>query len=203
MKKLDAFLEVYEVDEGFPPVDTSLIAQSGADILAVIGDRSFNLGSLRTFTAETSPKWDAIIVQAYPEFRRNIRCVAFGWDGKIIAEVPSTKGDIDAGFAIFDPSTGECLNGSDSIWAFLEEVLPDDEEDLLSAANYFEWLTKTSTPAAYDECIGFDVPPFLGGPVSLKNMSVIDLEVYWELTAPLIAAWRDSDDGTPVNVRFE
>lgn len=203
MTSLNAFLEVYEIDDGFPVVDTGLIARSRGDILAVMGERSFNLGSLRTFTAETSPKWDAIIARAYPEFAGIIRCVAFGWDGKIIAEVTHTKGEIDAGFAIFDPSTGESLNGADTVWVFFEEILPEDEEDLLSAANYYEWLTQTGTPAAYDECVGFDVPPFLGGPVSLKNMSITDLEVYWELTAPLIAAWRTSDDGTPIEVRVE
>lgn len=203
MTSLNAFLEVYEVDEGFAAVDPGLIARSGGDILAAIGDRSFNLGSLRTFTAQTSPKWNAIIAGAYPEFSGIIRCVAFGWDGKIIAEVLETRGEIDAGFAIFDPSSGESLNGADSVWVFLDEILPEDEEDLLAAANYYEWLTKIGTPAGYSECVGFDVPPFLGGAVSLKNMSITDLEVYWELTAPLIKAWRSSDDGTPIEVRFE
>jgi hypothetical protein len=42
------------------------------------------------------------------------------------------------------------------------------------------------------------VPQFLGGEISIKNLSMFDRDVYWELCSQLIANVADISPGTPI-----
>jgi hypothetical protein len=42
------------------------------------------------------------------------------------------------------------------------------------------------------------VPQFLGGDISIKNLSMFDRDVYWELCTQLIANGADIPPGTPI-----
>ena len=57
---------------------------------------------------------------------------------------------------------------------------------LVSASEFFEaWLRGNPGPIRFDQCVGYQVPLFLGGADELRNLSVTDLDLYWTLTGEL------------------
>jgi hypothetical protein len=56
-----------------------------------------------------------------------------------------------------------------------------------------------SVPLGFDQCVGYDVPLFLGGADTIENLHVEDIDVYWSLTAQLRAATRNVPPGTPIS----
>jgi hypothetical protein len=50
------------------------------------------------------------------------------------------------------------------------------------------------------ECVGYRKPLFLGGADNLTNVEMLDLDVYWTLTAQLIAKTRGLPAGTKIRV---
>lgn len=204
MTDLSTFLDVFELDEGSEPLvagaQPRVQGTAGEAVLAMIGGRSFNLGTFRTFTSEDAVQWNATIGGIFPALRGAIFCVGFAWNGRIIAETLLDRGDIERGVTIVDPGTADCLNAPVDIVTFLNDVLCDGAEDVLEAATYFEWLNSGESPVGHDECVGYDVPLFLGGEASFDNMSISDLGVYWNVSGELIRAYLDGEDGDAVSV---
>lgn len=199
MKKeynLKAFLKGFELDTGCEPIETDIHLDAtkpvSKAILLAIGDRSFNLGTFRTFTPKSSKHWDTVMGKTFKAFRGKISCVGFGWDGRIVAEQLVDHGDTVKGVTIFVPGTADCLNAPIDIVSFLNNEL-DGAEDILDAKIYLKWLKAKKQPVKYDECIGYKIPPFLSGEYeAVKNMEVSDLEVYWHLLTPLIKAYLEA-----------
>ncbi len=203
MTSLARFLQLFEVDEGASPVPDGGRLSGGIDgaaILALVGGRSFNLGAFRTFSTESSKDWNDVISDAFPAYKGIIRCIGFGWDGQVIAEVLRDREDIERGVAIFNPNTAETLNAPVSIVDFMNDMIGDDEEDVLEAGLYLTWLKADKTPVQIDECVGYDVPMFVGGDQSMENMNVIDFEVYWDISRDLIKKYFDAEDGDAIAI---
>ncbi|WP_431278627.1 T6SS immunity protein Tdi1 domain-containing protein [Leifsonia poae] len=55
------------------------------------------------------------------------------------------------------------------------------------------------SPLAFDECVGYEVPLFLGGGDEIDNLQVADMEVYWTLTGQLRVATHDLRPGRSVS----
>lgn len=64
---------------------------------------------------------------------------------------------------------------------------------------YKEWLATGGTPPRYDQCVGYRVPLFVGGADGIANLEMADFDVYWTITAQLLAKVRELPSGTRIN----
>ncbi len=186
---LASFLEEYEIDEGSAPIPdhaaTTLEINDAGTLLSLIGGRSFNYGSIRTFTAKNSKIYNRLIGKTFPVFKGIVECITYNWDGTIFAVTTASRDDIEQGITIFNPGTGECANAPMNIAELFYEIV-DGEEDMLNAVVFLDWLKDGNPVPLYDECVGYTVPLFLDGNDDFTNMGIIDLEVYWDITGQII-----------------
>ena len=189
MESVERFLDFFSVDDGHSPIDAAALKEKDLTttaILSTLGGRSFNSGLLRFFTPSAADQWNESIGSIFPGANGIIECFAFGWDGRVLATTTSTQGDPVPGIFIFDPSTADCLSAPTGLRELLNSDLLDEDLDLLDSKGLKRWLKAKNPAPAFDECVGYDVPLFMDGKDSLKNRSITDLAVYWELTGELI-----------------
>ena len=87
---------------------------------------------------------------------------------------------------LVEPGTGEVLEIPLSLGPFHEQL--DDLREAALAAGFFEqWSVANpiSVPLRETDCVGYQVPLFLGGKDIVANLEVIDIEVYWTLCGQL------------------
>ena len=77
------------------------------------------------------------------------------------------------------------------ITSFHNEILVQHPQEAAFVEFYKAWLESGGAPPPHDMCIGYQRPLFLGGPDEIENLELIDLDVYWTVTAPIIAKARE------------
>lgn len=102
---------------------------------------------------------------------------------------------------MFEPGTGEALQVPANVRTFHEVDVREDEDAALAANLYAGWRDSGGAEPAYDQCIGYKKPLFLGGEDDISNQELSDLEVYWHIMGQLIAKVKGLPPGTPVNIR--
>ncbi|MGX9177136.1 T6SS immunity protein Tdi1 domain-containing protein [Mesorhizobium sp. BHbdii] len=102
---------------------------------------------------------------------------------------------------MFEPGTGEALQVPANVRTFHEIDVREDEDAALAANLYADWRDSGGAEPAYDQCIGYKKPLFLGGEDDISNQKLSDLEVYWHIMGQVIAKVNGLPPGTPVNIQ--
>jgi hypothetical protein len=76
--------------------------------------------------------------------------------------------------------------------------LVEEPEATVAYSFYQGWLTSGGGHPEYGQCVGYKQPLFLGGEDEVTNLAIVDLDVYWTLTAQLLRQVRASPAGTRV-----
>ena len=156
-------------------------------------------GAYRLHRTEDVARFTDLAAEAFPEFRERIECFGADWlgrqfatdQGRLIAGVPQVL--------LLEPGTGEALEIPADRQAFHEEVLVQ-EPDAATAHSFFrQWLAAGGSRPEYDQCIGYNRPLYLGGADDLTNLQVVDFDVYWTISAQLLAQVRGLPVGTKIN----
>ncbi|WP_284978680.1 T6SS immunity protein Tdi1 domain-containing protein [Arthrobacter sp. fls2-241-R2A-200] len=79
-----------------------------------------------------------------------------------------------------------------------DELVRDPEPSLLPSF-FNKWRLENPADLAFDECVGYKVPLFLGGDDELHNLELSDMEVYWSLMGQLRLATQHLEPGTHIN----
>lgn len=88
---------------------------------------------------------------------------------------------------LFEPGTGEVLDIPASFEDFHNVEIADYHEDSLASDFFDEWFSNNNNYVLKNnECAGYKVPLFLNGDDVAENLEVSDMEVYWEMMAPLM-----------------
>jgi hypothetical protein len=99
---------------------------------------------------------------------------------------------------MLEPGTGEALEIPVDREAFHAEELVD-EPDAAAAYSFFaQWLAAGGVRPEYDQCIGYKRPLYLGGSDDVTNLEAIDFDVYWSLSAQILAQVRGLPAGTSI-----
>jgi len=181
------------------PVDGLLAKAKGAAVfMSEYGGMSFEQGLYRVHSSSDVKRWTNIINGAFPEYRQRIQVFGFDWMGRTLAldAQRSTRGDPLV--LMFDPGTGDAFEVPATFRSYHEEEIIQFKNDALASDMFEKWRKKSKVELKFDQCVGFKVPLFLGGKDTLKNYEVTDLEVYWELSAQLLAQARDLEEGTSI-----
>ena len=82
---------------------------------------------------------------------------------------------------------------------FIDRELAKYRDDLLSEEYYRDWLASGGAVPRPDQCVGYRVPPFLGGEDDVPNLEISDLMVYVSLNGQLGAQTADLEPGTRID----
>lgn len=173
---LEAFLSTYPISDGQPGRGESLRARYGGC--------TFGGGIYRVHTDKSAALAHGWIAEGFPAFAGQVSCFGFDWLGRLFAadyRLPAQ----DPPVLMFEPGTGEVLEIPVEFSRFHDQELVDEPEAAL-AQGFFEAASGAGLRAAFNECVGYKVPLFLGGKDDLANLEVINIDVYWTIHAQLL-----------------
>lgn len=140
-----------------------------------LGGRSFNGGLYRTVHPADLRLWNGRIRLAFPDYAAGIICFGYDWLGTAFALKPARLEEGRPGVAMFDLASGDAMEVSANLITFHEKAVFDRSEETLVASFYEKWRASGGAAPAYDQCIGFKVPLFLGGEEEVDNLEVSTL----------------------------
>jgi Domain of unknown function (DUF1851) len=185
---------------GEPWLDARLLAPSGYREFA---DRfagcSFADGLYRLHDAESGPRGEALLAEAFPDFKDRACPFAYDWLGRQFASDARRLDQGEPLILLAEPGTGQVLETPFSFAAF-HEKLADMQEPALAATFFRDWAHANPSllPLRRDQCVGYNIPLFLGGADTIENLEMTDLDVYWSLCGQLRAASDDLPPGTSI-----
>lgn len=159
---------------------------------------TFNHGVYRVHPLARRVKWDALIGEAFPGHVGRFSTFAYDWMGRQFALDAQRTENSEPLVLLFDPGFGEALEIPTTFLAFHESELIEHGDAALADTVFEEWLRTGHSPPGPTECIGYKVSPLLGGEDQLENNEMSDLEVYWSLSAQVLAQTRHLEAGAVV-----
>ncbi|WP_137935470.1 T6SS immunity protein Tdi1 domain-containing protein [Mesorhizobium comanense] len=184
-------LDIVRIDTGVKSLNELFSSFSGA---------SFGRGLYRIVRARDLSVWNDRITLGFPAFAGRITCFGYDWLGRTFAVDTERTEEGEPGVVMFEPGTGEALEVPANVRTFHEMELDEYRDAALASNFHATWLANGGAEPAYDQCIGYNVPLFLGGKDGEENLELTDLEVYWHISAQLIAKARGLPPGTRINV---
>lgn len=183
-KFLKFFGEKKTVVEGIENVSTFTEAFSG---------KEFENGAFKVFKKEETEKWNNVVKEMFPNFSEQFLLFGYDWLGRFYA-----TNEAENIIFVFDPSTNDIMDLENAFALFINKTLLKNANDILALKLYKKYLKKNSKPV-FSNCVGYKVPLFLGGEDSLENFEESDMEVYWSISAQIIAQIREKANGTVVD----
>jgi len=172
------------------------------ELLDSFGGASFKQGLYRIIRAQDLAAWNARVNLGFPEAAGRITCFGYDWQGTAFAVDTERLEEGQPGVLMFEPGTGEILEIPANIETFHDALVIENPDAALTANIYVEdWLATGGAQPAYDQCIGYKKPLFLGGEDDISNQELTDLEVYWHIMGQVMAKVKGLPPGTPVNLK--
>lgn len=182
-------------------------AKDGADcpdivqeLFTTYGRATFNHGLYRIHDATSSAVATQAARYAYGNLGIPLTCFGFDWLGRQFALDPRRGTADDPEVLLLEPGTGEAFEVPVPFSAFHDHELIEYRDDCLAPAYFAVWRTEVDDrDLAFDSCVGYKTPLFLGGLDETSNLELIDTEVYWAFAGQMLVATRDLPDGTRIS----
>ena len=155
--------------------------------------REFGDGAFKAFIEDEIEKWNSVALEMFPDFQIDFILFGYDWLGRFYATDKSENI-----IYLLDPSTNEISELEDKFAHFINEMIPQNANDILALKLYKKWLRKNTKPS-YKNCVGYKVPLFLGGKDKISNYEESDMEVYWSISAQIISKIKNLPDGTVID----
>jgi hypothetical protein len=197
------FLKTFTVDGQSAQKNGSDFSSSDPivlDFFSRFAGTSFNNGLYRVLASSDVRRWNATVEDAYPAFKGAITPFGIDWLGRIFALDSRRRVKGRPAVTIFEPGTGQALEVPCDIETFHDEELVDYKDAALAESFFNAWIRRGGSGPSYSQCVGYQRPLFLGGVDTVENLELIDLDVYWTISAQLIAKLRNVPPGTGVKV---
>lgn len=165
-------------------------SKPGVDAQKRDGD-TYLQGAYRLHRPQDIARFTALATEAFPAFAGRISCFGADWLGRQFA---TDEGRIVAGkplVLLLEPGTGEALEIPLDRIAFHEQELIEEPDAAVAYSFFEQWLSTGGSRPAYDQCIGYRQPLFLGGADEVSNLELSDFDVYWTISAQLLAKVRE------------
>lgn len=161
---------------------------------------SFDGGLYRIHDAQTGPAAARMLREAFPEFASDAVPFAFDWMGNHFALEPQRLVRQEPGVMLLGPGTGEALEIPSDFVAFHEKELIKRRDAALYESFFAEWraTAPAGAPLAFEACVGYKVPLFLGGSDTVENLEAIDWEVYGTVCGRLRLGLAELSPGTSI-----
>lgn len=157
---------------------------------------SFGGGLIRFHDNASGPVAAANIESAFGLSTDRVGWVAFDWLGRQFGFMAPDASDARA-VVVADVGMGQVV-GMGTAVEFLDGVASGAIGDNLNHESFeaFRQFAKVP-PLTFDQCVGFKVPPFLGGSTAQSNLEVSDVDVYWTLIGQIVAQVGQSQASAP------
>lgn len=161
---------------------------------------SFNDGVYRFHDSISGTLATELIGHAFPAYSKRIVPFGVDWLGRQFACDLARLVNGQPQTLLFEPGTGFVLEIPVDFVAFHDDELVDEADAAVARSFFAVWaeLNADSMPIARDQCVGYDIPLFLGGEDAVGNLSLTDLEVYWVISAGLRAHASALESGTAI-----
>lgn len=197
----DKFLSQYRITSRLNHVADgagAAVPPTLSELFARFSGTTFGDGLYRIHTPESAAASNDFCARLIRGFAGRMYCFGFDWLGRNLA-VDLWGGDGEGLVVLVEPGAGELLESEVELTPFHDEVLVADPTGL--AAGFFdEW--RSANPGfdrlAFDQCVGYKVPLFLGGDDEVHNLEVVPYDVYWELCVQLRTGTRHMPAGTTI-----
>ena len=162
------------------------------------GGLSFNSGLYRVMDPSILPEAAEVVALAFPELAKVAKCFAYDWLGAIFAlDIGRvTRGEPE--ILILDLDRDHALEIPFGLASFHDVALVNERDAMLQSKMHDDWLATGGPIPKPNECIGHQVPLFLGGVDAIGNLKKIYLSVQWYITAQIIDRVRDLPVGTKI-----
>jgi hypothetical protein len=204
--EMEQFLAQYGVVMGRerslpPPCPDGTDWQRWADTIGTYAGATVGEGILRIHDAESGHLGRSQIAGMFPTFSDRITPFAYDWLGRQFAVDAARIQNDEQLILMFEPGTGQALEIPFGLAGFLNIALVDMTDAVVASVFFEEWksMSRRETSLARTDCVGYRVPLFLGGRDDTSNLEVVDLDVYWTLTAQLYKSTRQLSRGSMIN----
>ena len=151
------------------------------DFVLNFSGQVFGNGIFRVSNVSELISMKNMVKEGFHELSDEVRVIGFDWLGRVFISGDSENEKI----YMCDIGAHEILEIPTSFLDFVNKEIPMYAEEVLAVSFFNEW-TKTGNGAPeYNECIGYQVPLFLGGADDVENLDKIDLNVYWSIMGQL------------------
>jgi hypothetical protein len=171
-----------------------------SEVVQRFGGQSFNGGLYRVLGASDVRTWNHAMEAAFPEFKGPVHCFAFDWLGRVFALDGQRLVGYEPAVVMFEPGSGQALEIPCDLRSFHDEELCNYADAALADDFYKRWLQVGGGRPSFRQCVGYKRPLFLGGSDTVENLELIDLDVYWTISAQLISKLRGAAVGSKVNI---
>lgn len=155
-------------------------------------------GAYRLHRAEDVRRFTELAKEAFPNYADRITCFGVDWLGRQFATDASRIAGGQPQVLLLEPGTGEALEVPVGYEGFHASELVEAADAAVAYGFFRQWLNSGGVCPSYGQCIGYKQPLFLGGADDVANLELADLDVYWSLSAQLLAHAR----GLPVGAKI-
>lgn len=150
------------------------------------GGGTFESGLYRLHGSGDLLAWTENVSAAFPKLENRIICFAFDWLGRHFALDRKRVVDGQMQVLLLEPGAGEVMQIPADLQAFHNVELVEYRNDALASDFFFRWTDSGGAPPAYNQCVGYKVPLFLGGSDDEQNLELSDMDVYWTICGQLL-----------------
>jgi hypothetical protein len=202
---LDVFTAAFRLEPpgqaaGVTWADERLAGAAGyRELAGAFAGCSFEQGLYRVHDGVTGPLALSWVTSYFPQFAGRACPFSQDWLGRQFAVDYGRLEDGEPLVLLFEPGTGEVLEIPFSFTRFHEQL--DALREPALAASFFAAWTGTRPgvlPLDARHCAGYKVPLFLGGSDSAENLEIVDLDVYWSVSAQLRHGTRVLPPGSSI-----
>lgn len=193
----ESFLATYPITDRVPATKGE-VDSAATKLFEKFGGCSFDGGLYRVHSPASSLAAGEYVADAFPDYRGKLICFGFDWLGRQFSLDPDNGRRDDPEVLMFDPGTGEVLFIPVPFSVFHDQELIVAADAALAIEFYRDWRAEQGEDLHFDQCVGYEVPLFLGGVDDLENLRIIDMDVYWTISGQLRAGTRRLAPGTRI-----
>lgn len=160
--------------------------------------RMFLDGAYRLHRSEDVHRFSALAIDAFPELSGRITCFGADWLGRQFALDSARVADGKQLVLLLEPGTGEALEIPANYSSFHTDELVHHADAAVANSFYRAWRLAGGLAPAYDQCVGYKIPLFLGGEDKVSNLELCTFETYWGMSTQLLAQVRRLPEGEPI-----
>jgi hypothetical protein len=160
---------------------------------------SFGNGLYRLHDAVTGLRAVGWLATAFASWAPSVRPFGYDWLGREFCVDYERVEDGEPQVLLLDVEEDEAYWIPLSFRDFHESLM-EEAEAALELERWNEWAAANpdKLPLRPSDCVAYKVPMFLGGQTRTELLEVTDMDVYWTLTAELLASSRALRAGTQI-----
>jgi hypothetical protein len=195
-------LATFSADFGSAPgtEDVEQAQSSVREIVGTLGGVSLAGGLYRVFPAGSIASWTTVPAAAFPMYTD--RAVVFGadWLGRLFAADSSRVTGSFPQVLMFDLGAREVLEIPCTVATMHVSEMLQAPDALLALPFYKDWrsISGDQLPLGLGECVGYQIPLWLGGADEVSNLERTDMDGYWSLVGQMKAQTTGLPAGTPI-----